>query len=487
MIKLSFIKESLLYTIGNALPMAASVILLPFYANYLNTTNYVALSFYIGISLLYQVLFSFSFEQYYGVVYTELKHDAIKVRILNGSIFLYLLIQAGIIIFVSTLLGNALLKIIFDQTIPVYFFPYGLLSVFTGLFNALFKLSMGPFIYEQKPKLFFFSNLTNFLATVSISLTGLFLSPNSLNGPIYGRFLSGLIILLFNYILLKDKFIWKIEWTYIKEFITKSWALFAYALILWISGNIDRYFLKNYTSVDDLAGYDLMMKCFIGIEFIQNGLAIAIIAKVFDLWKKEKTICFHTEVNRYFNTFILTTILATLMFSALLPYFIEWIIREQQYYKGFQWIILIAISFIIRSISYPYYFALLYAKKTRHLFAINGILIILQILASYLFIPQQGLIAALYISMIHKILLVLAYHFSIRPNADTQKINMFKWFFLPLFISAVSIFLYHHNSSFFTFNHFIILFIFLITALIIYRNELKKLYTQIQIYLLNLK
>lgn len=54
MIKISFIKESLLFTIGNALPMAASVLLLPFYANYLSPTNYVALSFYIGISLLFQ-------------------------------------------------------------------------------------------------------------------------------------------------------------------------------------------------------------------------------------------------------------------------------------------------------------------------------------------------------------------------------------------------------------------------------------------------
>ena len=487
MIKLSFIKESLLYTIGNALPMAASVILLPFYTNYLSTTNYVALSFYIGISLLYQILFSFSFEQYYGVFYTEVKHNANKVHRLNGSIFLYLLIQAGIIILISTLFGDALLKMIFDKTIPVYFFPYGLLSVFTGLFNALFKLSMSPFVYEQKPKLFFFSHLTNFLTTISLSLAGLFLFPDSLNGPIYGRFFSGFILLLFNYILLKDKLVWKIEWTYIKEFISKSWAIFAYTLILWISGNIDRYLLKNYIPVNDLASYDLMMKCFIGIEFIQNGLSLAIVSKVFDLWKKENMLRFHTEVNRYFNTFILATILATLLFSALLPYFIKWIIRSSQYYNGFQWITLIAVSFIIRAISYPYYFALLYAKKTIYLFAINSTLIVLQILASYLFIPQYGLIAALYIHIIHKILLILTYHFSVRHYVNTQKINVFKWFLLPLCISTASICLYHLNPSLFVFNHFIILFIFLLTTLLIYKNELKKLYTQLQIYLPHLK
>ncbi len=476
MIKLSFIKDSLLYTIGNALPMAASIILLPFYVNYLNPANYVALSFYIGISLLYQIFFSFSFEQYYGVVYTELKQDEEKVKILNGSIFIYLTVYGGIITLITMLIGSPTLKMIFkDPTISVSFYPYGLLSVLSAFFNALFKVSMSTYIYSGKPKVFFYSNLTNFFATVVISLSGLLLFPDTLTGPIYGRFLSAVIILLLNLWILKSTIKWTYKHIYIKEFIQKSWSLFAYSLVLWIMGNIDRYFLKNYISVNDLASYDLILKCFIGVEFIQNGLSMAIISKVFDIWKKNKKVIFFQESNRYFNIFIWANTFFVLIFAFFLPFFIRLIVKDEKYYSTFPYIGIIAAAYIVRILYYPYNFAYLFSKKTFFFFIINACTIMLQTIAFYFFTPAYGISAIVFIVLLTRFISVLWLHIHNSKNIADLNINYLKWYVIPLLSVCVYLIIFFVFPQHAEVLNFAVIILFLLFSWQIYKNEFQDI------------
>ncbi|GIV29438.1 MAG: hypothetical protein KatS3mg028_0504 [Bacteroidia bacterium] len=476
MIKLSFIKDSLLYTIGNALPMAASIILLPFYVNYLNPANYVALSFYIGISLLYQIFFSFSFEQYYGVVYTELKQDEEKVKVLNGSVFIYLMIYGGIITLITMLIGNPILKTIFkDPAISVSFYPYGLLSVLTAFFNALFKVSMSTYIYAGKPKVFFYSNLTNFFATVVISLSGLFLFPDTLAGPIYGRFLSALIILILNLWILKNSIKWTYNHTYINEFVQKSWSLFAYSLVLWIMGNIDRYFLKNYISVNDLASYDLILKCFIGVEFIQNGLSMAIISKVFDIWKNNEKVQFSKESNRYFNVFIWANTFFVLIFTFFLPFFIRLIVKDEKYYSAFSYIGIIAAAYIVRTLYYPYNFAYLFSKKTFFFFIINACTILIQTIAFYFFTSAYGILAVVFIVLLTRFITVLWLHIHVSKNIADLNISYLKWYVIPLLSVCMYLLAFFVFSQIIEVLNVAVIVVFLILSWYAYNNEFRDI------------
>ncbi|MGZ4042232.1 MAG: hypothetical protein ACXVO9_03445 [Bacteroidia bacterium] len=80
MISKSFLKSSLIFTIGGALPMVASIILLPLYTNFLSDIQYTQVAFYIGISLLFQILFSYSIESYFGIEYTRLHADPVRQK-----------------------------------------------------------------------------------------------------------------------------------------------------------------------------------------------------------------------------------------------------------------------------------------------------------------------------------------------------------------------------------------------------------------------
>ncbi len=474
MIKLSFIKNSLLYTIGNALPMAASIILLPFYANYLDASNYVSLSFYIGISLLFQIFFSFSFEQYYGVMYADIKHDGALLKRTNGSMFIYLLLQGVGIILLMLLFGNFIFNIIFDKKINVTFFPYGLLSIITGFLNALYRVSLSTMIYYERAKLFFTANIVNFLTTIIFSVGGILLFFNSLNGPIYGRLLSGFMIVAFNYLVVKNDINWKFTLIHGKEFVKKSWPLFTYAVLIWITGNADRYFLKNFINIDDLAGYDLLMKCFIGIEFLQNGLSMAIISKIFNYWNKEKSIKADVIANRYFNTFITGNIIVAVLFCLVIPPFIKLIIKDSIYHSSFQFIELIAAGYVLRAISYPYYFAILFSKQTKKLLYIYSITTIVQIIASYFFIKYFHLIGAIYVGIFIKILIVLLSHLFSKDIFHLNNVNKWKWYGIPIFyllITSISFFVFPANLILILVHSVLIILL----ILFVYKNELASL------------
>ena len=67
----SFIKSSFIYSFIGALPLASSVLLLPFYGNsdLLSTEDLGLLAIYIALSELVRILFIYSADNYLGINY----------------------------------------------------------------------------------------------------------------------------------------------------------------------------------------------------------------------------------------------------------------------------------------------------------------------------------------------------------------------------------------------------------------------------------
>ena len=185
--------------------MVASIILLPFYTNYLSDLNYTQVTFYITVSLLLQILFSFSIESYFGIKYTQLYEEPDKQKKFIGTVsILLLLIGIGLLI-ITAFFGNFIFSKIHRKDLLMEFWPYGFYSVLTAFFNSYFKASTISLIYLKKSRLFLGLNFINFIATIAISIAGMYIYPNTIIGPIYGRLLSGVIIFfLAQYIFFKQ-------------------------------------------------------------------------------------------------------------------------------------------------------------------------------------------------------------------------------------------------------------------------------------------
>src|SRR4051812_20826746 len=125
MISKSFLKSSIIYTIGGALPMAAGLILLPFYTNYLNDLQFTQVAFYISVSMLLQILFSYSIESYFGIKYTQLLKEPGEQKKFVGTISILLLIIGAVLLMVAALVGNLIFKKAFNPDYQIEFWPYG--------------------------------------------------------------------------------------------------------------------------------------------------------------------------------------------------------------------------------------------------------------------------------------------------------------------------------------------------------------------------
>ena len=135
MISKSFLKSSLIYTIGGALPMIAGLVLLPFYTDYLNDLQFTQVAFYISVSLLMQILFSYSIESYFGIKYTRLKNDHVKQKEFIVTVAILLLVIGGGLLGLSALTGNFIFSQVFNHAFHMELWPYGFWSGLTAFFN----------------------------------------------------------------------------------------------------------------------------------------------------------------------------------------------------------------------------------------------------------------------------------------------------------------------------------------------------------------
>ncbi|MBP7808086.1 MAG: lipopolysaccharide biosynthesis protein [Bacteroidia bacterium] len=472
MISKSFLKSSIIYTIGGALPMAAGLILLPFYTNYLSDLQFTQVAFYISVSMLLQILFSYSIESYFGIKYTQLHKEPGQQKKFLGTISILLLLIGVILILVSALSGNLIFEKTFNPDYQMQFWPFGFWSVLTAFFNSYFKASTNALIYFKKPALFLTVNFINFIATVGISVGGLFLFPDTIYGPIYGRLLSGAIIFfLAQYIFMSNGEL-KFEKSFLKDLTAFCTPFVFYVLCGWTLTYVDRYMLQSYISNADFNTYDLILKCFFGIEFLQNSLSAVIFPKLYEIWSKQDKPETTKESNRYFNVFTAVNITQLILFCIGIPFLYKLLIHKESFYESEKYIGIIAAGFALRSILNFYLSTIFFTKNTKILLKIFGISALFQIVVTYFAIKEFGLMGAIYGGLATKVVQVILSSL-LTKGIFKYEFNYAKIILIPFIYIVINIlqFTFFKEYNILLYGGQLILFTFVFYF--IFKNEIK--------------
>src|ERR1017187_9941455 len=184
MISKNFLKSSFIYTVIGALPLGSSIILLPFYTNFLSTSDFGLLAIYIGFTFLIQIAVNFGMDTYIGIHYIHTADDQKKLKESLGTVITLLLISGLLFTLVFLCIGDFSFKNIFIRG-DINFYPFGFMSVLTAFFNSFFKTYSNLLINQQRPERFLWINLFNFILTIIISIIGIFLYPHTLIGPMW--------------------------------------------------------------------------------------------------------------------------------------------------------------------------------------------------------------------------------------------------------------------------------------------------------------
>lgn len=477
MISKSFLKSSIIITMAGALPMVGGILLLPFYTNRLPDLEFTQVSYYILVTLISQILFSFSIDTYFGIKYTQLNEQPALQRKFVGTISILLLLIGAILLLFFAIFGPLLFKKIFVDEFKIEFWPYGFYAILTGFFNSYFKTATNCLIYFKKERLYFGVNMINFFATIGISIGGLILFPDTIIGPMYGRLLSGFIIFILAQYIYSSNGELKFEKSFIKDLVHFCSPYVLVVICFWVLGNIDRLFLQYYISNTEINAYDTVLKCFFGVMFVQNGLSAVIFPKLYIIWAKEGKSETTTESNRYFNVFTAVNIMQLIFFCIIIPLLYKIFVNKPIFYQSDKYIGLLATSYALTSILNFYLATIQYTKNTRLLLKIYLITAVFQITLTYFGIKEFGLMGTIYAGLITKIIQVIL-TILMTKGIFKYEFNYFKIIGIPFIYISLNIIQYHLVPEYNIFFYLCQLLLFSAIFFFVFKNEIKSVLQQ---------
>lgn len=478
MISKKFIKSSFIYSVIGALPLASGIILLPFYTNMLTTDQFGVLALYISLTLVLQLLVNFSLEQYMGIHWIDFQDNVQKAKQYVGTVISLLLIIGVAFVVVFMIVGEPFFSSFSfgdKNKTTLEFYPWGFMCLMTAIFNSLFKSYVALLIYQQRPVRFFWLNIFNFVLTIGISLSILFIEPFSLAGPMYGRLFSGLGIFLLAMFFFIKEFGISFHRTLLKGIFVFCFPWFVYSILSWITGNVDRYIMAYFLNASDVAIFVFAVQCTLLMDFFQSGLSNSIYPKIFNIWK-EKNINYGTmEVNRYFNGLTALTILILPVLVIALPLIIPVIVKNNAYYLTFNFLAILFAGYALSGLRAYFWAPLVYFKKTKAFPRIFLSCAIFQILASIGLIYYFGLIGAVWANFLVKPVQVFFIYLESR-KVFNYKFNHWKLVYLPIIFVAVVLisesFASNKTRLFFEFGQLVIAVVMVSLA---YRKEVVPL------------
>ncbi len=434
MISKKFIKSSFIYTLAGALPMASAIILLPFYSK-LPVEVFGALSIYFSVSLLVQIFVTYSFDSSLYINYHDYKQDPKKLSVFISSAFIFILLLSLISGLTLAFLGNLVFTSLFKEE-EILFYPFGLLSVATGIFQALLKVNNSLLQTQEKPTVFLLSNVLSFSLIAGLTIAGLYIFPESLWGPIGGKLiatlLSGAWVLSFIF----RQFGFHFNWQMLKTTFSFNNTSVIYQLQQWFINYYDRFFLLFFVSIGSLGVYDLALKCMLAIEFVLTGLNSSFYPKVLGVVAIQKEKHNTIETNRYYHGL---TAMAMLLVSAsifVFPVIIEFVFTKPGYQQAIAILPFAAVIYLFRSMRLFVAFPYAALKYSRPLPIYYLVILLIKVGAMFILIKRFGIYGAIASTWISYVAEIVILYWGVRDKF-VFKINIAKMIVAPLLLALL--------------------------------------------------
>jgi O-antigen/teichoic acid export membrane protein len=436
LISKKFIRNSIIYTIAGSLPLASGIILLPFYFRYLSPSVYGATALYTGVSMLVQILVTYSFDTSIYSYFHEFKNDRSKLSVYVSSSFTFILMLSVLIGVFLSIFGSIIFEKVFTES-KILFYPYGLIAVATGIFQAIIKVNSSLLQTQEKASTFLWLNLLSFALIALFTVIGLYFFPDELIGPIGGRFAAVAITGVWVLITIYHQFDFHFDFRLLKSTLGFNHPSLLYQTMQWFNNYYDKVLMSTLgLSLPQIGIYDLATKCMMAIEFVLSGFYNSFFPKVLGIvalqTEKKTTI----EINRYYNGLTAVTVLLVGLCIFFFPIIIEWFITKPGYHKAIPLIPFVAVTYLLRAIRY--YVAMPYAaiRYQKPLPFFYLLIVTIKIGAMLFLIPVYGIMGVLIATWTGYCVEVVILYFGVK-NKFIFKVNMFKTIIAPVSMALI--------------------------------------------------
>lgn len=442
MISRNFFKSSLIYSLIGALPYTTGVILIPFFTARLTPEQFGINAIYYTLMYIVQLVSSAGLDTYIGVNYFQQKDESKRLREFIGTVLIILITLGSAVALIMLAGGSFLFSLIFRGDQSMTFFPWGMITVFSAIFNGFFKTYSNLLVNQQRPERFFWLNISNFIIILATSISLLYIFPFTLTGPIVGRLVPAAASCLVSVVLILSEYGLKFNKKHLDGLLAFCGPMILYGAMIWVVNYIDRYVIKYFMADPTYVGvFDLAVKLTMGVALLHSGLVNAIQPKVFSIWKDRDLRESTPEVNRYYNAFTALTLLVIPMVTIVCPLLVPIVVKNPVYFQAFPLIGILCLGYATSPAFYLFLAPLFYFKKTNVLPKIFFYSATIQVVMSSFFIWKFGLMGAVIANFMIKPVQAFFLYLESR-KVFRFRLNLWKLFYLPLVVMSISLFLY---------------------------------------------
>ena len=417
------------------MPLASGIILLPFYIGGLSTKLYGAQAIYVTLTMLIQTVVTYGFDSSIYIHFHEFKNDKLKLSRFVSSAFIFMmLISLGtsLILFIAG-------SLIFDWLLVdkgISFYPYGIMALASGVFQALIKVYSSLLQSREMPVTFFWSNVLYFALILGLTIGGLYFFPDTLIGPITGRFVASLLIGIWVLIRVFREYGLHFDFDWLKTSFAYNNYLFIYQIQQWIINYFDKLVMAFYLPLEYVGIYDFTLKCLIVIEVLVGGMHSSFLPKIVGIViqqpEKKSTI----EINRYYNALTAVIILLVCACIGFFPIAVDLVIeflKKADYQKAIQYIPYVALLYLPRALRFYFLFPYSVLKYSKPLPLIYLVAASIKIGLMVLLTSTFGIFGVLLSAFMASVAELVLLKYYLRDRFEF-KFNSFKMIYAPALI-----------------------------------------------------
>ena len=247
-------KLSLTYTLGDMVTKGAALLLLPLYTRFLTPDDYGILAIVLMVSGVMGMLISFGMMS--AILRFHFLFDNEQQRQeFYGTLFLFLLLMPGLIVWSLDQFGESLFTSLFRQT-P--FQPYIRLGIWTAFFNTAFSI-LPPTLFRarEQAKRYVAFSLFKFVATTVFTIWLVVFQNQGAVGAAWAQFLASVLTAVPATAILLRQVRLNLHWRKLVPALAFGIPLIPHLLSYWALSISDRAILERHVSLDQLGLYSL--------------------------------------------------------------------------------------------------------------------------------------------------------------------------------------------------------------------------------------
>lgn len=392
------LKNLSLYAIGDILPKAVGLFLLPIYTRYLSPEDYGLVQSMGVISWFLIILFTLSFDRSLSRLYFDCKTEKDKKDLL-GTIFYFILI------FSTSLLG---LLFVFQNWLglifkSIDFYPYYVYTIFASYFLGFQALINMYLQLKKKAGLFVVLFSVSTLLNAGLGILFVIVLNGSAEGMLKASMLAPLIMVPF-YLLCSIRISnITIRWDQLKSICLFSLPLIPTLIGAWVLNLSNRLFIERYLSLADVGIYS-MAATIAGLYLIfSDSIRKAYFPIYFELASSSNQKVAKEQIQNYNNFLILTFFIFIFLITLFSREAIVFLL-DSRFHESYKLIPFLGLAYVAAFLHTTVNLSIYQVKKTYITSAIYIGSAVVHIIANISLIPTFGIYGAAYALIIANLL-----------------------------------------------------------------------------------